>query len=202
MQEMDRRVALLRLLLADITRRERETSEAITQLRKQLTRVVDFTVQYNGSVVGALSSLAEVEERLVQQESTLRHLLMLRERASAELQALLVTRGVTDAHTRLAELEAQRRELVDAGDVITALSESLDTGGDTIRDLTPANADPGSMKSSAQDACEREQRIAEIDAEVAELQAHIQAASEAAARAVTGSGSGDTPRQHTETGER
>lgn len=201
MQEMDRRIALLRLLLADITRRERETSEAITQLRKQLTRVVDFTVQYNGSVMGALSSLAEVEERLTQQESTLRHLRMLRERASSELHALLVTRGVADARTRLAELEMQRRELVDTGGVITTLGEPLDTGGDRMRRLTAANAEQGIARGGPQEAREREQRIAEIDAEVAELQAQIQAASEAAARALTGSGSGDLPQQHKATDE-
>ncbi|MGZ3598970.1 MAG: hypothetical protein ACXWQ5_04570 [Ktedonobacterales bacterium] len=174
MQEMDRRIALLRLLLADITGRERETSEAIAQLRKQLTRVVDFTVQYNGSVGGALSSLAEVEERLAQQEGALRHLRMLRERASGELQALVVTRGVTDARTRLTELETQRRALVGAGDETIAAEE--------IR--------------------ERERRIAEIDAEIGELQAQIQAASEAAARALTSGGSGDPPQQHTGTDER
>ncbi|HEX8037251.1 MAG TPA: hypothetical protein VF510_25575 [Ktedonobacterales bacterium] len=174
MQEMDRRIALLRLLLADITGRERETGEAIAQLRKQLTRVVDFTVQYNGSVAGALSSLAEVEERLAQQEGTLRHLRMLRERASGELQALVVTRGVTDARTRLTELEAQRRALVSAGDETTV----------------------------AEEVRKQERRIAEIDAEIADLLAQIQAASEAAARALTSGGSSDSPQQHAGTDER
>ena len=43
MQEMDRRVGLLRLSLADIADWERRTKETSTQLRAQLTRIVDFT---------------------------------------------------------------------------------------------------------------------------------------------------------------
>ena len=192
MQEMDRRIALLRLLLADITAREREANEAIIQLRKQLQRVVDFTVQYNGSVAGALSSLSEVEERLTQQEVSLRHLGMLRERAVGELQALLVTRGVTDARARLAELEAKRLELSGATSVSTA-----PPGTDAPpRDHRTSQSQSGvgtATGTTAQETSEREQQIAEIDAEIDELQAQIHAASEAAVRALTSGGSGDPP---------
>jgi len=93
MQEMDRRVALLRLLLADITAREGQAREAHEQLHGQLTRIVDFTVRQNAGVGHALSAMEEVEERLAQQEAMLRHLALLRVRAQGELQALLVTRG-------------------------------------------------------------------------------------------------------------
>ena len=187
MQETDRRIALLRLLLADIMGRERETNDAVTQLRKQLARIVDFTVQYNGSVAGALSSLSEVEERLTQQETALRHLEMLRKRASGEIQALLVTRGVANARARLAELEAQRHTLVS---VAAAPPEVGTMEGDSLNLLTSTNSE-GIITSPSQEVREREQHIAEIDAEIAELQAQIQAASEAAARALTSGGHGD-----------
>lgn len=190
MQEMDRRIALLRLLLADITAREREANEAIIQLRKQLQRIVDFTVQYNGSVAGALSSLSEVEERLTQQEVSLRHLGMLRERAVGELQALLVTRGVTDARARLAELEAKRLELSGAPSVLTARADA----DVPPRDQRTSQSGVGTATgATAQETSEREQQIAEIDAEIDELQAQIHAASEAAVRALTSGGSGDPP---------
>jgi uncharacterized coiled-coil protein SlyX len=149
MQEMDRRVALLRLLLADITAREQQARDAQGQLRGQLTRIVDFTVRQNAGVSHALSSMDEVEERLAQQERMLRHLSLLRVRAQGELEALVVTRGVSDARARLAELEQRRAQLV--------ASDQESTAGE----------------------------LAEIDAEVAELQAMIQQASEAAARALT-----------------
>jgi chromosome segregation ATPase len=108
MQEMDRRLGLLRLMLADITDREKQAQAGLATLRAQLKRVVDFTVQFNGGVGNALAGMAEVEERIVRQEAELRHLEMLRQRAEGEIHALLVTRGIADARTRLAELEARR----------------------------------------------------------------------------------------------
>lgn len=124
MQEMDRRVGFLRLMLADITNRERQAAEATKQLRAQLTRVADVTVQFNGSVTGALAAMSEIEERLVQQEMLLRHLGMLRRRARAELDALLVTRDIAAARDRLAELETERQSIPpDAPDAPQRLAE-------------------------------------------------------------------------------
>src|SRR5579872_6636468 len=74
MQEMDRRIGFLRLTLADITDRERQAGETTRQLRAQLARVADATVQFNGSVTNALAAMSEIEERLAQQETQLRHL--------------------------------------------------------------------------------------------------------------------------------
>lgn len=152
MQEMDRRVGLLRLMLADITDRERQAGEAIKQLRAQLARVADVTIQFNGSVAGALSAMSEIEERLAQQDTLLRHLGMLRRRARSELDALLVTRDIAAARARLAELEAERQSL-------------------------------------APDAPDVPQRLADIDAETRELRIHIDAASDAAARSLSGQAS-------------
>jgi len=151
MQEMDRRVGLLRLLLADISDRERRAGEALRQLRGQRTRIVDFTVQFNGGVANALGALREVEEQISLQEMTVRHLGLLRQRARSELDALLVTRSVADARARLAELERRRDELM------------------AVR---PAGDAP-------------EGELAAIEAEITELRADINAASEAAARALT-----------------
>ena len=163
MQEMDRRVALLRLFLADIADRERGVKDASAQLRAQLSRLVDFTVQFNGGVANALSALAEVEDRLAREEMTLRHLGMLRQRARRELDALVVTRGVADARARLLELESRRALL---------LGSQPD----------PAAAD-GTVP--AVDSAQRDLELAEIDAEIAKLHAAIEAASDAAARALT-----------------
>ncbi|WIG61263.1 MAG: hypothetical protein OJF49_004011 [Ktedonobacterales bacterium] len=113
MQEMDRRLALLRLLLADLTDRERQAHANASQLRAQLRRIVDFTIQYNGGVGNALAGMSEVEERITQIEATLRHLEMLRHRAESELHALIVTRDISDARARLAELESRRATLLE-----------------------------------------------------------------------------------------
>ena len=145
MQEMDRRVGMLRLLLADIGDRERRTGDALRQLRGQRARIVDFTVQFNGGVANALTALREVEEQITLQD------MLLRQRARNELDALLVTRGVADAHARLSKLEQRRDEL--------------------------AAAPPAEAASHAE--------LADIEAEIAELHAAINSASEAAARALT-----------------
>lgn len=124
MQEMDRRIGFLRLTLADITDRERQASEATRQLRAQLARVADATVQFNGSVTSALAAMSEIEERLAQQETQLRHLGILRGRAGAELDALLVTRDIATARDRLAELETERQSILpDANDAAQRLAE-------------------------------------------------------------------------------
>lgn len=173
MQEMDRRVAFLRLLLNDLAERERQALENGEQLRIQMSRIVDVSVRQNVPVTRALSLLAEVEERLAQQEMVLRHLGMLRERAQGELDALLVTRSVSDARLRLAELQRRRAELL--GTQATDSTEALDLKASPEEPTTP-QAVPAQDQAS---------ELADIDAEIHELQAAIEQASTAAARALT-----------------
>ncbi len=112
MQELDRRVGMLRLLLADLTARRQQTEDALKQQQAQITRLVDYTVRQNGAVGNALAALADLDERLRRAEGSLRHIELLRRRAQEELDALLVTRGVADARARVAELERRRDELL------------------------------------------------------------------------------------------
>jgi hypothetical protein len=177
MQEMDRRVALLRLLLADIAARERQAHEAREQLRAQLTRIVDFTVRQNASVGRALSAMEEVEERLTQQDLVLRHLTLLRARTQGELEALLVTRGVADARAKLTELETRRARLL-AASGSASHSPGQDAAAGQVAEASGSSASP--------DAVDGE--LAAIDAEVAELRALIQQASDAAVRSLTSPG--------------
>ncbi len=169
MREMDRRVGILRLLLADIADRERQAEEARKQLHGQLQRIVDFTVQYNGGVSNALAGMAEVEDRFRQQEASLRHLALLRERARGELHALIVTRDIAEAQRRLAELETTRARLLSGspGDAAPTLAPPPD--GTPPQDATPS--------------------LAEIDAEILSLRGAIEAASADAARSLA---NGDT----------
>ena len=171
MQEMDRRVGLLRLTLADITDRERQGQTGLATLRAQLKRIVDFTVQYNGGVGNALSSMAEVEERITRQEAELRHLGLLRRRAEGEIQALVVTRGIADARARLAELERRRAVLVERHDAESA----------------------GEARGEAPERDDGE--LAAVEAEIAALHAAIHSASDAAARALADASSPHPPEQ-------
>lgn len=161
MQEMDRRVGILRLLLADLSARRQQTEDARAQLQAQIGRLVEFTVRRNGTVGNALAAMADVEERLARAEADLRHIELLRRRAQDELDALVVTRQVADARARLDELERRRTEL-----------------------LAPANAPNGTVVCTGPLAAAPSAELAEIDAETAELRATIEAASDAAARAL------------------
>lgn len=153
MQEMDRRVGILRLLLADLSARRQQTEDARVQLQAQIGRLVEFTVRRNGTVGNALAAMADVDERLARAAADLRHIELLRRRAQDELDALLVTRQVADARARLAQLEGRRSVLLGADAVPTGVIPSAE--------------------------------LAEIEAEMAELRATIEAASDAAARALT-----------------
>jgi Rps23 Pro-64 3,4-dihydroxylase Tpa1-like proline 4-hydroxylase len=107
MQELDRRVGMLRLLLADLSARRQQTEDLRTQLRQQVDRLVEFTVRRNAVVANALSAMADLDERQRRAEADLRHIELLRHRAQQELDALLVTRGIGEARARLEELERE-----------------------------------------------------------------------------------------------
>jgi chromosome segregation ATPase len=148
MHELERRVSMLRLLVADLTARREQTSEHQAQLRTQSSRVVEYTVQRGGMVGNALGALADLEERIARAEMDLRHIERLRQHAQQELDALLVTQGVADAHARLEALERRAAEL----------------------------------RSTVDGA--RSAELGEVEAEMAELRAGIETASDHAARAL------------------
>jgi chromosome segregation ATPase len=156
MHELDRRVGLLRLLLADLTARREQTEEGKVQLRAQIARLVDFTVRRNGMVSNALAAMADIEERLVRADTDLRHIELLRQHTQEELDTLLVTRGIADARARLDELERRA----------TALRSA------------PATEATSPEGVSAE--------LAEIEAEMSELRLSIEVASDTAARALSG----------------
>ena len=163
MHEIERRMAMLRLMLADITARQEQSQANEQQLHTQYQRIIDFAVQRNAGVANALALLAETEQRLSQERATLRHLEALRRRAQSELDTLRLTRSVADAQQRLTELEARRQEL-------TKLPVGPQAGGDTEASESPAVASS---------------ELAEIDTEIAELNTLIADASESAARALS-----------------
>jgi chromosome segregation ATPase len=111
MHEIDKRIGLLRLLLADVDGRIQQQQEISGQYRVQIARIVDALVRHAGDVGQALAAMAEVEERLAQIETTGRHLTQVRQRAARELEALLLTKRVAEAQAQLEELEGRRQEL-------------------------------------------------------------------------------------------
>src|SRR3954469_18100732 len=110
MQEIDKRIALLRLLIADIGAREQQRTELVRQYGLQQRRIVEATVHQAGDLSQALLALKEVEERLSEVEQSGKHLRMLRTRAATELEALLLTKRVAEAKAQLTELSARQQD--------------------------------------------------------------------------------------------
>jgi len=171
MPEIDKRIGLLRLLLADVDGRVQQQQALATEYRAQSARIVEATVRQAGDVGQALSAMAEVDERLAGVEGAGRRLAQLRQRASRELEALLLTKRVAEARTQLEALEGRREALAQQ------LAE-LDERQPSPPERRPANADE--MEAEALRALN-----AEVSGEIERLQRLILEASQRAARSVS-----------------
>jgi hypothetical protein len=111
MQQLDRRIATLRLRLAEIRSQEDKMRALQRQFSAQVDKVVEFAIRENSDLEGALNMLGEVDARQDQAERALRHLAAIRARAQEELDALVLTRSIEIAKAELAALEEERRHL-------------------------------------------------------------------------------------------
>jgi hypothetical protein len=114
-QKIDITIARLRLLLADVTAKEQQYTGARQQFRNQLRRAIDFSIYGDSTLESSLGSMAEIQQRIADAESTLRDLGLVRARAERELESLQLTKRIEAAKTELKELEARQRELEQAG---------------------------------------------------------------------------------------
>jgi len=171
MPEIDKRIGLLRLLLADVDGRVQQQQALATEYRAQSGRIVEATVRQAGDVGQALSAMAEVDERLAGVEAAGRRLAQLRQRASRELEALLLTKRVAEARTQLEALEGRREALAQQ------LAE-LDERQPSRPEARPASADE--VEAEALRALN-----AEVSGEIERLQRLILEASQRAARSVS-----------------
>ena len=111
MQELGKRIGMLRLLLADIQSKQAQLEEIAGQYRTQLARIVDFVVYKDGDVSNALSLMSEVQGKLNEVTQTEAHLAQIAEKANLELEVLVLTKRVSEARSQLGELEARQKEL-------------------------------------------------------------------------------------------
>ena len=106
MREMQKAIATLRLLLADIMHKEEELHNLRRQFQLQLKRAPNAAIQGN-PLEATLSAMDEIQERLDGIESTRNHLASIKARAEAELEALELTDRVEQAKTQLAFLKTR-----------------------------------------------------------------------------------------------
>jgi chromosome segregation ATPase len=111
MQEIEKRIALLRLLLADVEGKRAQLSEMERQYEAQLARIVEFVVYREGDLGNALSLMAEVQSKRDEVVRTSNHLSMIASKANLELEMLVLTKRVAEARSQLVELEERQKEL-------------------------------------------------------------------------------------------
>jgi uncharacterized protein YPO0396 len=174
MQELEKRIGLLRLLLADIQGKQGQLREMEEQYRAQLSRIVEFVVYREGDVANALSLMSEVQGKLDEVVQTSGHLKMVKERAEMELDVLVLTKRVTEARSQLAELEGRQQEL-------SGRLAHLPGSGEP--ELTEATAFDGPLDDMRQIHDE----VADVERQIARLNSLITEASERAARTIQSS---------------
>jgi hypothetical protein len=177
MQELDKRIGLLRLLLADIDMREQQRAGLSKQYRVQMQRVVEATVSQAGELGAALAAMQEVEERLNEVERMGRHLGLLRARTATELEALLLTRRVAEAQAQLAALETRQQALTEQlAELRPAQAVAAGEAGGSAAPPAPA---PMSAEEAALHTLNEE-----VQRDIARLHRLILDASERAARTI------------------
>ncbi len=108
MVQIDSAMAKLRLFLAELKNKENHLDAQLRQFRQQINRAPQQAIYSRLPLEASLNVMSEVQERLDRTEMERKHLLMIKERANRELEALQLTRQVEDAKDALAKLQSLR----------------------------------------------------------------------------------------------
>lgn len=111
MKELENRIGLLRLLLADIEGKRSQLAMMEAQYRAQLNRIVEFVVYREGDTGNALALMSEVQGKLNEVMVTAGHLGMIEQKAQSELEVLVLTKRVSEARSQLAQLQERQQDL-------------------------------------------------------------------------------------------
>ena len=106
MVQIDSAMAKLRLFLAELKNKENHLDAQLRQFRQQINRAPQQAIYSRLPLEASLNVMSEVQERLDRTEMERKHLLMIKERANRELEALQLTRQVEDAKDALAKLQS------------------------------------------------------------------------------------------------
>jgi hypothetical protein len=119
LKKIDITIARLRLLLADVTARERTLEDQRRTFRDQQNKLVTFSMYGDSTLDSVLAMLGDVHERLGSLEATSQSLAAIRKRAEIELESLQLTKGIEEAKVLLQELQAKQLRPVDAADALS-----------------------------------------------------------------------------------
>jgi hypothetical protein len=119
LKKIDITIARLRLLLADISARERALEDQSRVFREQQNKLVTVSMYGDSSLDSVLAMLADVQERLTHIEATSHSLAAIRKRAEFELESLQLTKGIEQAKVLLQELQAKQAAPLGATDALS-----------------------------------------------------------------------------------
>ncbi len=125
MGQIDSAVAKLRLFLAELNNKEIHLDAQLRQFRQQMNRAPQQAIYARLPLEASLNVMSEVQERLDRIEMERKHLLMIKERANRELEALQLTRQVEDAKDTLAKLQSLRSKEGETVSKIQALEQFI-----------------------------------------------------------------------------
>src|SRR5579864_7792554 len=119
LKKIDITIARLRLLLADVSSRERGLEDQRRVCREQQNKLVTFSMYGDSSLDSVLAMLADVQERLTHLDATSQSLAAIRKRAEYELESLQLTKGIEEAKVVLQDLQARQAASVGAADALS-----------------------------------------------------------------------------------
>jgi len=108
LKKIDITIARLRLLLADISSRERGLEDQRRVCREQQNKLITFSMYGDSSLDSVLAMLGDVQERLSAIEAKGQSLAAIRKRAEFELESLQLTKGIEEAKVLLHQLQAKQ----------------------------------------------------------------------------------------------
>jgi len=119
LKKIDITIARLRLLLADVSARERGLEDQRRVFREQHNKLVTFSMYGDSSLDSVLAMLADVQERLNALETTSTSLAAIRKRAEFELESLQLTKGIEEAKVLLQDLQARQAAPIGTADALS-----------------------------------------------------------------------------------
>ena len=119
LKKIDLTIARLRLLLADVSARERSLEDQRKTFHDQYNKLITFSMYGDSTLDSVLTMLADVQERLTHIGATVQSLVAIRKRAEIELESLTLTKGIEEAKVLLQQLQARQAAPFDAADALS-----------------------------------------------------------------------------------
>ena len=119
LKKIDLTIARLRLMLADVSARERAIDDQRRTANEQRAKLITFSLYGDATLDSVLAMLADVEERAAHIDLTARSLAAIRKRAEVELESLQLTKGIEEAKVLLRELRAKQAGAIDAAEPLS-----------------------------------------------------------------------------------